>query len=88
MQKANTSHDSYQRQAEAARSSKLSVAERYYGSDGLYLDLYANGFGELTYVASERANDRGQFSAILEARFTSCLLAKQQIKPKRWWRAW
>jgi len=61
-------------------------AERYYGDDGLYLDDYANGFGEQMYVASEQAHDFGKFAAMVDARFTSGILTKKQIKP--WWQVW
>lgn len=63
-------------------------AERYYGVDGLYLNDYANNFGELMYVAREQAHDFGKFSALLEVRFRSGVLTKKQIKPKPWWRVW
>jgi hypothetical protein len=63
-------------------------AERYYGNDGLYLEDYANGFGELMYVAGEEAHDFEKFSAILDARFRSGILTKKQSRPKPWWKIW
>ena len=63
-------------------------AQRYYGDDGLYLNDYGSGFGELMYVAGEPAHDFDKFSAMLEARFASGVLTKSQAKPKPWWRVW
>jgi hypothetical protein len=59
-----------------------------YGDDGLYLEDYANEFGELMYVASEQAHDFGKFSAMLEARLANGILTKKQSRPKPWWKVW
>lgn len=51
-------------------------ASRYYGDEGLYLEDYAEAFGDVMYVASEDAHDYENFSAMLEARLKSELLTK------------
>lgn len=63
-------------------------AEQYYGDDGLYLDDYATHFGDLMYVSSESEHDFAKFSAILEARLSSGVLTKTQLKSKPWWKFW
>ncbi len=63
-------------------------AERYYGDDGLYLTDYAGAFERQMYVAPESAHDFAKFSAILDARFESGVLTKQQLKVKPWWMVW
>ena len=51
-------------------------AMQYYGDDGLYLDDYAEAFGDLMYVASEGAHNFAEFSSMLQARFSGGLLTK------------
>lgn len=51
-------------------------ASKYYGDNGLYLEDYAENFGELMYVAPESLHDFKKFSAMLDARFASGLLEK------------
>lgn len=63
-------------------------AGQYYGDDGLYLDDYTEHFGELMYVAPESAHDFSRYSSVLENRFRSGVLTKQQIKKKPWWKLW
>lgn len=63
-------------------------AELYYGDDGLYLDDYANNFGDLMYVMPEAAHDFVKYSAILDARLKSGILTKSQLKSKPWWKVW
>ena len=46
-------------------------ASQYYGKNGLYLDDYAENFGDLMYVAPESEHDFELFSSILEARYQS-----------------
>jgi hypothetical protein len=53
-------------------------AARYYGSDGLYLDDYAEVFGDLMYVAPEEAHDYSKFSALLDRRYRSGVLTQSQ----------
>ncbi len=53
-------------------------ALQYYGDNGLYLDDYAEAFGDLMYVASEGAHDFLKFSSMLEARFNGGLLTKKK----------
>jgi hypothetical protein len=55
-------------------------AARYYGEDGLYLDDYAEHFGELMYVAPESAHDFHQFATMLQLRLSSSILTKSQAK--------
>ncbi len=52
-------------------------AEKYYGDDGLYLDDYAEHFGDLMYVAPESAHDFSKFSSMLEGRLESGILTKK-----------
>ena len=52
-------------------------AERYYGEDGLYLDDYAEHFGDLLYVAPESEHDFATFSSMLERRLESGILTKK-----------
>jgi len=63
-------------------------AELYYGDDGLYLDDYANSFGDLMYVKPEAAHDFAKYSAILNARLKSGIQTKKQLKSKPWWMVW
>jgi hypothetical protein len=56
-------------------------AEQYYGDDGLYLDDYAEHFGDLLYVAPESAHDFSKFSAMLERRLESGILTKKVTQP-------
>ncbi len=64
-------------------------AELYYGDDGLYLEDYADHFGDLMYVAPESAHDFNAFSAVLDARIESGVLTKsQQRSAKPWWKSW
>jgi hypothetical protein len=56
-----------------------SFAEKYYGDDGLYLDDYAERFGELMYVASEQAHDFSKLSLMLEERLRIGVLTKSQL---------
>ena len=56
-----------------------SFAEQYYGDDGLYLDDYAEAFGEMMYLAPEDAHDFAKFSSILEARFNGGVLTKRKL---------
>ena len=53
-----------------------SFATKYYGDVGLYLDDYAEAFGELMYVSPENAHDFVKFSSMLEARLSSGVLTK------------
>ena len=62
-------------------------AREYYGDDGLYLDDYANSFGELMYVAPEAKHDFELFSTILETRHSSGILTNEHAKKnKPWWK--
>lgn len=63
-------------------------AEQYYGEDGLYFDDYTQHFGNLMYVAPERAHDFSKYSATLEDRLRSGVLTKQQLKKRPWWKPW
>lgn len=51
-------------------------AEKYYGDDGMYLEDYAEHFGELMYTAPEAAHDYQLFSNLLEKRLKSGKLTK------------
>lgn len=51
-------------------------AGKYYGEDGLYLEDYAENFGDQMYVAPEAAHDFAKFSSMLESRLVSGVLAK------------
>ena len=53
---------------------------RYYGDDGLYLDDYAEVFGDLMYVAPEAAHDYQKFSTMLDDRYATGILSKSQLK--------
>jgi hypothetical protein len=55
-------------------------AAQYFGDDGLYLDDYAEVFGDLMYVAPESAHDYERFAAMLHARRTGGILTKSQLK--------
>lgn len=55
-------------------------AAQYYGSDGLYLDDYAEVFGDLMYVAPEEAHDYSKLSNMLNARNKSGILRRSQLK--------
>lgn len=57
-----------------------SFASKYYGDDGLYLEDYADAFGDLMYVAPEALHDFQKFSALLESRLASGVLTKAQKK--------
>jgi hypothetical protein len=61
-------------------------AEKYYGDDGLYLQDFAEQFGDLMYVAPESAHDYSKFSSMLARRLETGILTKQQQKP--WWKLW
>lgn len=73
-------------------------ADRYYGEEGLYLDDYAQHFGDLMYVVPEHKHDFAKFSAILEARLQSGVLTKNDLpqgfsasaraQAKPWWKFW
>jgi len=64
-------------------------AEKYYGDEGLYLDDYAEHFGDLMYVAPESAHDFNKFASILESRIQSEILTESQAKAtKPWWKFW
>ncbi|MDH5232153.1 MAG: hypothetical protein OEZ58_07110 [Gammaproteobacteria bacterium] len=64
-------------------------AEAYYGEDGLYLDDYANNFGNLMYEAPENEHDFEVYSKVLESRFKSGILTNAQLKEhKPWWKFW
>ncbi|WP_232007107.1 hypothetical protein [Pseudomonas cerasi] len=54
------------------------IAQQYYGSHGLYLQDYADHFGDLMYVAPEPAHSFEEFSAILDARVNSGVLVKAE----------
>ena len=54
------------------------IAQQYYGSNGLYLQDYADHFGNLMYVVPESAHDFKAFSAILDARVKSGVLIKAE----------
>lgn len=54
-------------------------AVQYYGDEGLYLDDYAEHFGELMYVAPESVHDFEAYSEMLDARWRSKSLMKQKI---------
>jgi hypothetical protein len=56
-------------------------AARYYGSDGLYLDDYAEVFADLMYVAPEEAHDYATFAALLDRRYRSGVLTRSQGEP-------
>lgn len=51
-------------------------ASRYYGENGLYLNDYAEHFGDQMYVAAEDAHDFAKFSAMLDSRLASGVLEK------------
>jgi hypothetical protein len=55
-------------------------AAQYYGDDGLYLDDYAEVFGDLMYLEPERAHEYERLATILEARLASGILTKSQLK--------
>jgi hypothetical protein len=55
-------------------------AGQYYGKDGLYLDDYAEVFGDLMYVAPDSAHEYERFAAMLQARLASGVLKKSQLK--------
>ena len=55
------------------------IAGQYYGSHGLYLQDYADHFGNLMYVAPESAHDFEEFSTILDARVNSGVLIKAEV---------
>ncbi len=66
-----------------------SFASQYYGDNGLYFDDYSNLFFDLMYEKPESDHDFSQLSEILEQRYASSTLTKQQLKqPKPWWRFW
>lgn len=50
-------------------------AQQYYGDDGLYLQDYAEHFGELMYVTPESRHDFDRFSELLDARVSKGVLA-------------
>jgi hypothetical protein len=54
------------------------IAQQYYGSHGLYLQDYADYFGDLMYGAPESAHRFEEFSAILDARVRSGVV----VEPK------
>ena len=49
-------------------------ASKYYGDAGLYLEDYAENFGNQMYVAPEAEHDFARFSAMLDARLASGVL--------------
>ena len=51
-----------------------SFAIKYYGDAGLYLEDYAENFGNQMYVAPEAEHDFARFSAMLDARLASGVL--------------
>lgn len=53
-------------------------ASQYYDDDGLYLEDYANHFGEQMYVTSEDAHDFKKFSTVLDTRLKSGILTTKQ----------
>lgn len=53
-----------------------SFASKYYGDNGLYLEDYAEHFGDQMYVAPEAAHDFAKFSAMLDSRLASGVLEK------------
>ena len=64
-------------------------AAQYYGSGGLYLNDYAEHFGELMYVAPESAHDYSKFQTVLDGRLQSGILTGKQLKKsKPWWKFW
>jgi len=64
-------------------------AQQYYGDTGLYLEDYAENFGELMYLAPEKDHDYKLFSSMLDARFNSGILTTEQAsKIKPWWKLW
>lgn len=73
---------------ESLNKSGNAFAELYYGDDGFYLDDYAEHFGNFMYLKPETAFDFAKYSAILNARLKSSVLAKNQVKAKPWWQFW
>lgn len=64
-------------------------ASEYYGDNGLYLNDYANNFGDLMYVAKEETHDFAALSKMIQARRKSGILTEAQAKnTKPWWRVW
>jgi hypothetical protein len=63
-------------------------AKQYYGEEGLYLQDYADHFGDLMYVAPEEDHDFEAFSSLLESRYQTGILTTTQLKPKPWWKFW
>ena len=53
-----------------------SFASKYYGDNGLYLEDYAEHFGDQMYVAPEAAHDFTRFSIMLDSRLASGILEK------------
>jgi hypothetical protein len=64
-------------------------AEKYFGENGLYLQDYADNFGDLMYVAPESTHDFEAFSLMMEARLTSTILTTAEANEARpWWKFW
>ena len=64
-------------------------AARYYGDEGLYLNDYAEHFGELMYVAPESDHDFSALDAVIAARRETDLLTHSDLKQKKpWWKLW
>jgi hypothetical protein len=64
-------------------------AQSYYGEDGLYLQDYADHFGDLMYEAPDDAHDFNLFSSILNGRLKSGVLTISQAdSAKPWWKIW
>ncbi len=63
-------------------------AKQYYGEEGLYLQDYAENFGELMYVAPEEAHDFEAFSSLLEERYRTGVLTTAHVRTKPWWKFW
>lgn len=64
-------------------------AAAYYGDRGFYLTDYEAHFGGLMYLAPEEAHDFNLFSSVLESRFQTNILTKdQQGNQKPWWKFW
>lgn len=63
-------------------------AREYYGDDGLYLDDYAENFGELMYSAPEQEHDFATFVAVLAQRNQSGVLTKRGARRSPWWKFW
>ena len=55
-------------------------ATQYYGDDGLFLDDYAEAFGNSMYLVPESAHEYGKFAAMLHARWMGGILTKSQLK--------